>query len=139
MWIHCGVVGLFISTKLGSRNRPGFPDPDLKAFSSTWLESVRSKPFAVAFRRFSPFYVFTNMDIIDINAPPHGRLKNRLRQEAKRLGVNEDKLLALTKAGIIPGTCLGQRSWIYDPEEVDAALKAQREKLNTQREEPDER
>jgi len=93
----------------------------------------RSQSFSGVFPHST--YLLT-MDIIDINAPPHGPLKNRLRQEAKRLGINEDKLLALAKAGIIPGTCLGQRSWIFDPEEVDAALKAQREKLKAQMEQP---
>jgi len=63
--------------------------------------------------------------------PPHGRPKNRLHQEAKRLGISKARLLELTKAGVIPGTCLGERSWIFDPVEVDESLKAQRETLNS--------
>ena len=51
-----------------------------------------------------------------------GNLKNRTADEAYRLGISEDKLIELANAGIIPGTKLGPRTWVFDPQEVDAAL-----------------
>jgi hypothetical protein len=57
-----------------------------------------------------------------------GNLKNRTADEAYRLGISEDKLIELANAGIIPGTKLGPRTWVFDPEEVDAALLELRKK-----------
>jgi hypothetical protein len=59
---------------------------------------------------------------------PHGRRKNRTSEEAARLGISVDKLINLAKTGIIPATCLGPRSWIFDPEEVDQVLVSSRPK-----------
>jgi len=63
-----------------------------------------------------------------IKEAPHGRQKNRTRQEAQRLGISEDKLIALVKAGVIPCIQFNERLWIYDPGEVDDALKELRAK-----------
>jgi hypothetical protein len=57
-----------------------------------------------------------------------GNLKNRTADEAYRLGISEDKLIELANAGIIPGTKLGPRSWVFDPDEVDVALVELRKK-----------
>jgi hypothetical protein len=57
-----------------------------------------------------------------------GNLKNRTADEAYRLGISEDKLIELANAGIIPGTKLGPRTWVFDPDEVDAALLEIRKK-----------
>jgi hypothetical protein len=59
---------------------------------------------------------------------PRGRPKNRTTEEAQRLGISVDKLMFLAKTGVIPGTCLGPRSWIFDPQEVDRALVSSRSK-----------
>jgi hypothetical protein len=57
-----------------------------------------------------------------------GNLKNRTADEAYRLGISEDKLIELANAEIIPGTKLGPRTWVFDPQEVDAALLELRKK-----------
>ena len=55
-------------------------------------------------------------------------LKNRTADEAYRLGISEDKLIELANAGTIPGSKLGPRTWVFDPQEVDAALLELRKK-----------
>jgi hypothetical protein len=62
------------------------------------------------------------------NETVRGNPKNRTADEAYRLGISEDKLIELANAGIIPGTKLGPRTWVFDPDEVDAALLEIRKK-----------
>ncbi len=62
--------------------------------------------------------------------PPKVAYMHRTRAEALRLGISEEKLIHLAKTGVIPATRLGSRSWIFDPVEVDEALKAKRKELN---------
>ena len=62
------------------------------------------------------------------NQTIRGNLKNRTADEAYRLGISEDKLIELANAEIIPGTKLGPRTWVFDPQEVDAALLELRKK-----------
>ena len=54
---------------------------------------------------------------------PYGNPKNRPAEEAKRLSISEDLLIGLFQKGIIPGIKISHRCILFDPVEVDAALK----------------
>ena len=54
---------------------------------------------------------------------PRGRAKNKTEEEASRLGISKPQLLCLFHAGVIPGMRISERIILFDPEEVDAALK----------------
>jgi hypothetical protein len=54
---------------------------------------------------------------------PHGKRWNRTLQEAQRLGMSEDRLIKFYNRGIVPGTKLSQRIVLFQPDEVDKALK----------------
>ena len=54
---------------------------------------------------------------------PRGRAKNKTEEEAQRLAISKPQLLSLYHAGVIPGIRVSERIILFDPIEVDAALK----------------
>jgi hypothetical protein len=54
---------------------------------------------------------------------PVGRAKNKTEEEARRLAISKPQLLSLYHAGVVPGIRVSERIILFDPVEVDAALK----------------
>jgi hypothetical protein len=54
---------------------------------------------------------------------PRGRAKNKTEEEAQRLAISKPQLLSLYHAGVVPGIRVSERIILFDPVEVDAALK----------------
>jgi hypothetical protein len=54
---------------------------------------------------------------------PVGRVKNKTEEEARRLAISKSQLLALYHAGVVPGIRVSERIILFDPVEVDDALK----------------
>jgi hypothetical protein len=60
---------------------------------------------------------------IAVKEAPRGRTKNKTTKEARRLGISKPQLLFLYHTGVVPGVRVSERIILFDPDEVDEALR----------------